>query len=175
MLEGSKELSKHAVYVGVPEKTSPRPGEPISNAQLAFIHTHGVRAWKMRTAMNVAMKGSGKLSYSAALALYIHTFGSPLYQVPPRPIVEPAIKANMKKLEGEFKLAAKAGLAGNKAQVQTHLRRAGMMAQNFVRAWFTDPRNHWAKNAPSTIRPKKSSRPLIDTGDLRKSMTYIVT
>lgn len=175
ILDGLKSLTGAHVYVGIPEKNAPRAGEPISNAQLAFIHSNGVRGWKMRTAMNVAMKG-GKLPYSQALALYIHTFGSPLFQIPPRPIVEPAVedKANQRMIEGELKLAVKAALEGKQSEMSKHLRRAGMIAQNVVRAWFTNPKNHWAPNAPSTIKRKGSSQPLIDTGDLRKSISYVM-
>ena len=175
ILEGLKNLTGSHVFVGIPEKNAPRNKQAINNAQLAFIHTHGVRGWKMRNAMNIAMKG-GKLPYSQALALYIHTFGSPLYQVPPRPIIEPAIedKTNHKMIDAELKLAAKAALEGKKTEMKNHLRRAGMIAQNVVRAWFTNPKNNWAPNAPSTIARKGSDKPLIDTGDLRKSITYVV-
>jgi hypothetical protein len=83
ILSGLKGLTGAHVYVGIPEKTAARKGEPITNAQLAFIHTQGARGFKAREAMNVVMKG-GKLSYSEALSLYIHTFGSPIYNVPPR-------------------------------------------------------------------------------------------
>ena len=54
-----------------------------------------------------------------------------------------------------------------------------MFAQNKVRAWFTDERNNWPPNAPSTIEKKSKNgkikdNPLIDTGELRKSITYVV-
>lgn len=174
ILEGLKGLTGSHVFVGIPEKNAPRKGEDITNAALAFIHTHGVRSWKTQTAMNLAMKGS-KLSYSQALALYIHTFGSPLFQIPPRPIVEPAIedKQNQQMIERELRLASKAALEGKLAEMKTHLRKAGMIAQNVVRAWFTNPKNHWAPNAPSTIKRKGSSRPLIDKDELRKSITFV--
>lgn len=116
---------------------------------------------------------------------YIHTHGSPLRNIPARPIIEPALTArgNKEPIQEELKLAAAAQLAGDSAKATQHLRRAGVLAQNAVRAWFTDSRNNWAPNAPSTIARKHSARPLIDTGELRpliatgelrKSMTYVV-
>jgi hypothetical protein len=175
ILEGLKGLTGTHVFVGIPEKNAPRKKQAITNAQLAFIHTHGARGFKAREAMKIAMKG-GKLNYSQALSLYIHTFGSPIYNITPRPIIEPAIEdaQNRKIIEKELELAAKSALEGKESEMVNHLKRAGMLAQNLVRAWFTNPKNHWAPNAPSTIKRKGSDKPLIDKGDLRKSITYVV-
>jgi hypothetical protein len=54
------------------------------------------------------------------------------------------------------------------------MKRAGMEAVNRVKSFFTDPRNNWPRNAPSTIRRKGSSRRNIDTGALRDAMTYVL-
>lgn len=164
------------VYVGIPEAANSRPrNSVITNSQLAFVLTHGVRAINMRRQMG-AMMINRKMGYKSALALYLHSKGSPLWQTPPRPIIEPAIEAkgNKEQLEEELKLAAKAALNGQDAEAVRHMRAAGMMAQNMVRAWFTDPRNNWAPNAPSTIRRKGSSQPNIDTAELRKAITYVL-
>lgn len=168
-------LLRQQVYVGVPEKDSTRKSGEITNAALAFIHTNGARASDMRRIVQVKMNRGA--SYEAATAAYLHTHGSYLYQIPPRPIIQPAIEAkgNKELIQEQLKLAAKAALDSKPAQVRVHLRLAGMIGQNVVRAWFTDPRNNWAPNAPSTIARKHSARPLIDTGDLRKSMTYVLS
>src|SRR6266567_3135434 len=91
ILDGIKSLQGDQVLVGIPEAKAQRPKGQVSNAQLAFFHTHGVRDIAMRTQMK-AMQINRNLNYSQALALYIHTKGSPLWQIPPRPIVEPAIE-----------------------------------------------------------------------------------
>jgi hypothetical protein len=49
-----------------------------------------------------------------------------------------------------------------------------MLGQNIVRAWFVDPKNGWPENSPITIAAKGSDKPLIDTGELRKAITYVV-
>ena len=77
-------------------------------------------------------------------------------------------------IEAELKAAAQASLNNKPGEAKRHMRMAGMVAQNAVRAWFVDPRNNWAPNAPSTIRRKGSAQPLIDTGELRKAITYVV-
>ena len=168
-----QKLVNSRVLVGIPAKTSNRKKPPINNAELTYIHTHGIRTIDARRRMSAMMKNRN-LNYKQALALYIHSKGSSMFAVPPRPIIEPAIEANKKVIEAELKLAAAAALSGDKAATERHLRLAGMTAQNVVRAWFTDSRNHWPPNAPSTIKRKGSDKPLIDTGQLRKAMTYVV-
>jgi len=74
------------------------------------------------------------------------------------------------------------------------LGRIGKAAQNMCRDWFTNPKNGWPPNQPATVKGKlrkmsKSKRaaamavykqggsidsPLIDTGELRKSIIYVV-
>jgi len=165
-------LSRMAAYVGIPEKNAQRAhGGPITNAQLAFIHTRGVRALSMRREVGASMKGG--MTFEAATGLYLHSHGSPLYAIPPRPIIEPAIEANKQPIQEELKLSAKATLDDQKPEAVRHLKLAGQLGENFARAWFTDPRNHWAPNAPSTIRQKGSSRPLIRFSELRKAITSL--
>jgi hypothetical protein len=173
-----KAITRLQVYVGIPESRSARGEAGVTNAQLAFLHTHGVRSSNMRRIMYASMNRG--LSYSAAHALYLQRFGSPAMNIPPRPIIEPAIEdsQNKAKITVELRQAAQAALDPTRKDGRNRalffLRRAGMVAQNLVRAWFVNPRNGWAPNAPSTIRRKGSNRPLIDTGELRKSITYVV-
>ena len=111
-----------------------------------------------------------------AALMYLHTHGSPLQHIPPRPVIEPAIAAqgNKEIISGELKDAAKGIFDRQADQARTSLRRAGQAGANASIAWFRDPRNGWAPNKPSTIRRKKSDRPLIDTGALRASITFVV-
>lgn len=130
------------VLVGIPQARNQRRGQPIGNAALLYVQTHG----------------------------------SPARNIPARPVIEPAIAAdgNREQISGELAEAAKAHLEGSPEQTDLHLRRAGMAGRNASVNWFTDARNNWAPNRPSTIRRKKSDRPLIDTGALRRSLTYVV-
>ena len=112
-----------------------------------------------------------------AQLLFIHTKGSPLRGIPARPVIEPAIEAtdNKASISEELKQAAKAALDGRPQLMKQFLKRAGLDAQNRVKAWFLDPRNNWAPNKPSTIRRKGSDKPLIDTSQMRNAITYVVT
>jgi hypothetical protein len=108
--------------------------------------------------------------------LFIHTKGSPLKRIPARPVLEPAVKAdgNREPIARELAASAKASLAGDKQEAVRRMERAALVGQNAARRWFTDPRNGWAPNAPSTIRRKGSDRPLIDTGALRAAIVGVV-
>ena len=137
-----RDLAARQALVGWPEETGSRDGEPVTNPELA----------------------------------YIHTYGSPARNIPARPILEPAIKApgNKAPILEELEAGAKAVLDGNLRNGLLHLNRAGQLAADAARLWFVDARNGWAPNAPATIAAKGSDRPLIDTGELRKALTYVV-
>jgi hypothetical protein len=150
-------LKRRQVYVGVPSTTA-----QDRTAQVAKLM--GKKARKTEQINNAQL-------------VFIHTNGSPLRHIPARPIIEPAIedKENAASICEELKLAATAALEGKPEEVTRQLKRAGLDAQNRVRAWFTNPKNHWAPNAASTIRRKGSDKPLIDTGSMRKAITYVVS
>lgn len=108
--------------------------------------------------------------------VYIHTHGSVLRRIPARPIIEAALEDeyNQQKLEPLLGKVLRAALAGNETEIDSAMTSLGMEAQNIVRDWFTNPRNNWAPNSPRTIAKKGSDKPLIDTGDMRKSIIYVI-
>lgn len=155
------------VYVGIPEEKTGRKEDSINNAQL----------------------------------LYIHTNGSELRKIPARPVIEPAIEAkgNKEQITAELEKALESLLDKKPEKAKRYLKRAGMVGQNIARAWFEDSRNGWAPNSIATARAKafklkgkvkqafnkriseggtvqdvEVSRPLIDTGQMRKAITYVV-
>ena len=103
----------------------------------------------------------GKVT-NAELA-FIHSEGSPLNKIPPRPFIEPAIEdsENQEMISVELRKAVEAALDGNVDAVSKALVKAGIQGQNVVRDWFTNPKNNWAPNTPYTIlqkiRKKKDS------------------
>ncbi|MGG3884349.1 hypothetical protein [Brevibacillus panacihumi] len=166
-------LSKKQVLIGIPEG-SERPedkGQPITNAQLLYVHTHGVRKKSMREEMNPKVE-SGEMTYSKAYELFLQSHGSPLWQSPPRPVLEPAIEYHQDEVAAQLRRVLDAVLDGQDPEPELH--KAGMMGQNFARDWFTNPANGWAPNSPRTIEKKGSDKPLINTGELRKEITYVI-
>ncbi len=135
-----KNMSKAAVYIGVPQANASRTGAKINNAEL----------------------------------LYIHTNGSPARNIPARPVIEPALKYHKAKVMAQYEKAVSAAASGNQQAFAAALHRTGLAGQNAAREWFTNPANNWAPNSLRTIARKGSSRPLIDTATLRKSIIYVV-
>lgn len=111
-----------------------------------------------------------------AQLVYLHSHGSALHGAPSRPIIEPAIEApdNRANIAAELGAAARAALDDDAVQTNAHLQQAGMLGRNAAQRWFTDPRNGWAPNSPATIARKGSDQPLVDTGQMRRALTYLV-
>lgn len=167
------DLKSMEVYVGIPEEKSSRPEEKegINNAELAFIHTNGIRQMSMREEMKGDVEAHG---YHKAYDMYIHANGSPLWQSPPRPIIEPAIEDDKENISELMSKAIQATIDGDKEKAEKYLEKAGLEGQKASQDWFTNPKNGWAPNSEETIKRKGSSKPLIDTGELRKAITYVI-
>jgi hypothetical protein len=120
--------------------------------------------------------GRRKPKINNAQLLFVHTNGSPLRGIPARPVIEPAIEAqrNKEAIAGELAAAAKSVLNGQPEEAKKHLDRAGQEGMQAAQDWFEDPRNGWAPNTPATIAAKGSDRPLVDTDQMRKAITYVV-
>lgn len=159
------------VLVGIPEEQSSREGGKVTNAELAFIHSEGspLRGIPARPFIEPAIEDS----------------------------------ENKAMISVELRKAVEAALDGKVDKMSRALVRAGVQGQNVVRDWFTNPKNNWAPNSPYTvlqkIKKKNDStsraivryvkeggslsditglegmtRPMIDTDQLRKAVTYVI-
>ena len=170
MLAAFDALVQKDVLVGVPKAKTARPDEPINNATLAYIHDNG----------------------------------APASNVPARPFMRPGITRATPAIRAEFKIAASAVLTGNKGLVNASLNRAGLAAQNAIRAVITEgippplkpetiaARKYGRKTAsrrkgekeymkqiaegatPAEAQASVGITPLVNTGQLRNSITYVV-
>lgn len=168
VLKSLNDLAKKTVCIGIADSTE-HPDSKITNAQLMYVHTNGVRDNEMIKEMQHDLIDK---PYSEAHEAYVHEHGSPLWKVPPRPVLEPAMEANKEQIAELMKDTAIVALEGG--DISPSLNEIGIQGQNIARAWFTDPRNNWEPNADSTIKKKGSEKPLIDSGNFRKSITYVV-
>lgn len=105
--------------------------------------------------------------------LFIHTEGSPLRSIPPRPTLKPAIEENAALIAEPLGDAATALMEDSAQRAETSLKRAGIVASNAVKRYIREE-DHLAPNSPETIARKGSDRPLIDTGQLVRAITYVV-
>ena len=166
-------LSKKEILVGIPEEEATRKNDDaINNAELLYIHTHGVRNKIMREEMQSNIEKGMK--YSKAHSLYLKEHGSPLLNIPPRPVLEPAIENSKEIIAQQLKEVSVSALNMNISETEANLHKVGMLAQSAAQNWFENPKNNWVPNAKSTIKKKGSNIPLVDTNELRKSITYVL-
>jgi len=141
-----KHIANIDVLVGIPQKNTTRKGEPVTNAELAFIHSNG----------------------------------SPIRNIPARPFIEPAIENDRENISQLLSDAMSAALSGDGLEANKKLKEAGMRGQAVSQLWFEQPdKNQWPENSPATKarKLKKHStdpKPLIDTGEMRKSITFVI-
>lgn len=166
-------LAKKEVLVGIPQEESTRENSSeINNAELLYIQSHGVRKTEMRAEMQKNTNGGTK--YSAAHRLYVQEHGSPLWHVPPRPVLEPAIESKKEIIGRRLGAAAKAALDGDAAGTKAQLNQAGLLGAAAADQWFDNPQNGWPENSERTIKAKGSDKPLVDTDQMRKAITYVL-
>jgi hypothetical protein len=124
---------------------------------------------------------------------FIHENGSPAHNIPARPFLRPGIRKASGPIVEQLRAAGEAALSGNVGGVGGCLEKAGIIAQNSVRAQFVD--GDLAPLAESTLnkrhgvvrgengkilkrgktrRESGAINPLILSGQLRKAVTYVV-
>lgn len=105
----------------------------------------------------------------ASIAL-IHEFGSIARNIPARPFLRPTLRGNINKYSRILQQKATAILLG-RISLHQALSLVGQAAQTDVQKYIVEHAN-FAPLKPSTIKRKGSSRPLVDTGQLRQSIRY---
>ena len=181
LVQALQYLRDHEVFVGVPEKNLNRGDEgTISNAQLLYIHTHGIRRAHVRRRMDEFMEAGAK--YSKAFEMYLQENGDPIWHAVPRPVLDPAIRSVKFQILEQMGKATAAALDGDVAETRKRMRMAGTVARNAARGWMQHP--PLTENRPATQEIKKAKvkgkkkivnpQPLVDTGSLRKAIIYVV-
>lgn len=143
-------------------------------------------------------------SLSNAQLGYIHEYGSPSANIPARPFLEPGVSDQAPSIGNHLEKAARAAMKGDAGRVDAELGAAGMVAQAGARHRITsgefEPlspetiRRRRLNRKTKSIRPEERKylqmiadgkspaeaqseagiRPLINTGQLRNSLTYVV-
>lgn len=108
---------------------------------------------------------------------YIQENGAPEANIPARPFLRPGISGAVPQIVARYENGAKAVLDGRLASIDQVHAQVGLSAQNAVRKKITD--GPFAPLKPSTLanrraRGRKGERPLIDTGQLRNALTFVV-
>jgi hypothetical protein len=124
-------------------------------------------------------KNSRKDKLGNAAIAYIQNNGSPKQGIPARPFMDNGIAESAEDVALELKNGALGALAsGDPKRMTTAYNRAGLVAQNAIRAAITDGDGFDALEestlAARRARGRTGTKPLIDTGQLRRSITYVV-
>jgi hypothetical protein len=143
-LENVKRMSEKCVMVGIPHDKNTRTDTGETNAQIALIQE----------------------------------FGSPVKNIPPRPFLVPGVKSAQKEVVEILKDGATSALHG--VSIDTALNKAGLIGQNHVKSQIVN--GTFKPLSQTTLAERRSRRksgqagtkPLIDTGQLLASITYVV-
>lgn len=108
---------------------------------------------------------------------YIQETGSPAMNLEARAFLAPGVEDCQELVSTQLTKAADEALKGNNQGIERCLNRAGMIAQNSVRAKINS--GDFAPLSEATLRARRRAgktrtKPLIDTGQLRNSITYII-
>lgn len=102
---------------------------------------------------------------------YIMEKGSAVNNIPARPFMHQTRERNEKRVLGLSKKLLK-NLSNGSTTAMDAIKKLGVTYEGAMKRIFIE--GSFAPNALSTIRKKKSSRPLIDTSLLRQSIKYKV-
>ena len=112
---------------------------------------------------NSNVEGAGQFNLASLAAVL--EFGN--QHIPSRPFLRQTLAENQQKYTALF-----AEGINNGEDYAALMNKIALIAQGDVQENMV--KGDWVANAPSTIKRKGSSKPLIDTGHLRKSITGIV-
>lgn len=142
-------MCEEKVLVGIPQKTTQREDDPYTNAQIGYLMENG------------------------------STDG----HIPKRASLLPGVQSAQEQISAILKNANLAAIQGDMAAFHSFLNAAGLLAVNAVQAKITD--GPFVALAKSTLLARERRRaatggksvslvPLIDTGQFRRAITYII-
>jgi len=112
-----------------------------------------------------------------ALLGYVHEFGSPARNIPPRPFLHPGIRSAQAQIEAAFRKGADAALDGDEKAGDVALNSAGLIGMTAAKKMITSGSFTPLKPATIAARRRKgffSEKPLVVTGSLINSITYVI-
>jgi LmbE family N-acetylglucosaminyl deacetylase len=116
-----------------------------------------------------------------ATILAINEFGSPLNNIPPRPVMKLGIKNCQKEVADAFKEAVQKSFAEGINALPTYYNRAGIIASNSIKK-VINSQEGIKPPKESTLKARKyinkggfkGTKALLVTGQLRNAITYVV-
>lgn len=117
-----------------------------------------------------------KISFGITNAelMYIHENGSPLNNIPARPVLDMTIKyTNNSLLNDAINNCINGILYSNwkQMEIETELKKLCIRMENYARSIIYSNDGRLAPNSPKVAAKKKGNHPLFDTGQLARSIT----
>lgn len=127
-------------------------------------------------AENASRSGDDEPINNATIG-YLMEYGEPGRNLPARPHLIPGIEGIRDKIVSRMEAMGKKALSGDLSEIDKGLHAVGLMGQNAVRNKITE--GPFTPLAPRTLAERKArgrtgEKPLIDTGQYRRSQTYVV-
>lgn len=141
-------LSKYRIVIGVVSKETTREGQ---TTDIITKQTIGI---------------------TNAELMFIHENGSPMRNVPSRPVLQYTIEWAQENLDEVLNECIEGVFEGwTQSQVEKHLKIFCMRMENYARDMIYQRDSRLEPNKPGTISAKGSDLPLFDTGQLARSIT----
>lgn len=169
-------LLSHEVLVGIPASSAARA--PEKKSEFHSFSAAGIReGLEKADAARAGRDPAAPVTIDNATLGYIHEHGAPSVNIPARPFLVPGVQQARDQITKVLSQGVEAVTNGNRQAAMNSLDKAGLIAQNAVRRKITEgpfvplkPRTLAARRA----RGRTGEKPLIDTGQLRRSITYVV-
>ena len=117
----------------------------------------------------IGKNGKSQVAMTNANLLKIHENGSPVKNIPPRELLEPVLIKHKQEIEKVFTRVYDSLINNDTERADYEMEKLAQRIQMWTQKFFVED-NGWTPNKPATIKRKGSDRPLIDTGELRKSI-----
>lgn len=108
---------------------------------------------------------------------YIHEYGAPASNIPARPFLIPGVAHAQESINNHLQKAAKAAMNGDDEKVDVELNATGLIAQAGARNEINSGAFEALSASTLAARRKRGrtgDKPLIDTGQLRNAITYVI-
>jgi hypothetical protein len=163
-------MSEDEILIGFPSGLSHAgTGESIAEIAIKLSKGAGPQTWETNRRRNLGFTKSGKIKWSKTATQATHHVDG----IPARPFLEEGIGDGAANIQKRIEKYYDKKLNGQSAD--TELRSIGAVAvgsvQDFVKG---DYYKSTCPNSETTIFAKGSDTPLIDTGQLINSLTYVV-
>lgn len=123
--------------------------------------------------MDSHRKETVKVGLTNAELMFIHENGSPLHNLPARPVLQMTIDyANTELVKPTMDRCIELFLTSlDESVIETELEKLCLKMEKYARKIIYSNDGRLAPNAPSTIARKGDNHPLFDTGQLARSIT----